>query len=68
MLCHRRAITILKYIIMNQKEEMYNDKENGGGGGNYHSFEATKTDKAIVWVTIALIAFAIGLTIFLCVK
>ena len=52
---------------MNQKEKMYNDKENGGGG-NYHSFEATKTDKAIVWVTIALIAFAIGLTIFLCVK
>jgi hypothetical protein len=42
--------------------------ENGGGGGNYHSFEATKTDKAIVWVTLALIAFAIGLTIFLCVK
>ena len=42
--------------------------ENGGGGGNYHSFEATKTDKAIAWVTLALIAFAIGLTIFLCVK
>ena len=42
--------------------------ENGGGGGNYHSFKATKTDKAIVWVTLALIAFAIGLTIFLCVK
>ena len=53
---------------MNQKEEKYNDKENGGGGGNYHSFEATTTDKAIVWVTLALIAFAIGLTIFLCVK
>ena len=53
---------------MNQKEEKYNDRENGGGGGNYHSFEATITDKAIVWVTFALIAFAIGLTIFLCVK
>ena len=66
MLCHRRAITILKYIIMNQKEEMYNDKENGGGGGNYHSFEATKSDKAIVWITIVLIAVAIGLLI-LCV-
>ena len=42
--------------------------ENGGGGDNYHSFEATKTDKAIVWVTLTLIAFAIGMTIFLCVK
>lgn len=58
----------------NMKNEMTEEQvqdhlqDENGGGGNYHSFEATKTDKAIVWVTIALIAFAIGLTIFLCVK
>ena len=50
---------------MNQKEEKYNDKENGGGG-NYHSFEATKGDRVIVWVTVTLFVFAIGLLI-LCV-
>ena len=44
---------------------MYNDKENGGGG-NYHSFEATRGDRVIVWVTVTLIVFAIGLLI-LCV-
>lgn len=54
-----------------QTEEQVQDNlkdEEGGGGNSYHSFKATKTDKAVVWVTIALIAFAIGLTIFLCVK
>ena len=52
---------------MNQKEEMYNDKENGGGG-NYHSFESTRGDRVIVWVTVTLIVFAIGLAIYLCIK
>ena len=52
---------------MNQKEEMYNDKENGGGG-NYHSFEATKGDRVVVLVTVTLIVFAIGLAIYLCIK
>ena len=57
----------MKEMTEEQVQDHLQD-ENGGGGGNYHSFEATKTDKAIVWVTFALIAFAIGLTIFLCVK
>ena len=52
---------------MNQKEEMYNDKENGGGG-NYQSFESTRGDRVIVWVTVTLIVFAIGLAIYLCIK
>ena len=53
---------------MTEEQVQDNLKDEEGGGSNYHSFEATKSDKAIVWVTLALIAFAIGLTIFLCVK
>ena len=51
-----------------QTEEQVQDnlKDEEGGGGNYHSFEATKSDKAIVWITVVLIAVAIGLLI-LCV-
>lgn len=53
---------------MTEEQVQDNLKDEEGGGGNYHSFEATKSDRVIVWVTLALIAFAIGLTIFLCVK
>ena len=55
----------MKEMTEEQVQDHLQD-ENGGGGGNYHSFEATKTDKAIVWITIVLIAVAIGLLI-LCV-
>ena len=49
-------------------EEQVQDhlQEETGGGNSYHSFEATKSDKAIVWITVVLIAVAIGLLI-LCV-
>ena len=53
---------------MTEEQVQDNLKDEEGGGGNYHSFEATKSDKAIVWVTVTLIAFAIGLVIYLCIK
>lgn len=51
-------------------EEQVQDhlQDENGGGGNYHSFEATKGDRVIVWVTVTLIVVAIGLTIYLCIK
>ena len=51
---------------MTEEQVQDNMKDEEGGGGNYHSFEATKSDKAIVWITVVLIAVAIGLLI-LCV-
>ena len=51
---------------MTEEQVQDNLKDEEGGGSNYHSFEATKGDKAIVWITVVLIAVAIGLVI-LCV-
>ena len=51
---------------MTEEQVQDNLKDEECGGGNYHSFEATKSDKAIVWITVVLIAVAIGLLI-LCV-
>ena len=51
---------------MTEEQVQDNLKDEEGGGSNYHSFEATKSDKAIVWITVVLIAVAIGLLI-LCV-
>ena len=51
-----------------QTEEQVQDhlQEETGGGGNYHSFEVTRSDRVITWVTVVLIVVAIGLVI-LCV-
>lgn len=51
---------------MTEEQVQDNLKDEEGGGGNYHSFEATRGDRVIVWVTVTLIVFAIGLLI-LCV-
>ena len=51
-----------------QTEEQVQDhlQEETGGGSNYHSFEVTKSDKAIVWITIAVVvAFAIAVLLII---
>lgn len=51
-----------------QTEEQVQDhlQEETGCGNNYHSFEVTRSDRVITWVTVVLIVVAIGLVI-LCV-
>ena len=51
-----------------QTEEQVQDhlQEETGGGSNYHSFEVTKSDKEIVWITIAVVvAFAIAVLLII---
>ena len=52
---------------MNQKEEKYNDKENGGGGGQPKvEKEETKGNKALTWITIAVVvAFAVAVLLII---
>ena len=51
---------------MTEEQVQDNLKDEEGGGGNYHSFEVTRSDRVITWVTVVLIVVAIGLVI-LCV-
>lgn len=52
---------------MNQKEEKYNDKENGGGGGQPKvEKEETKGNKTLTWITIAMVlAFAVAVLLII---
>lgn len=52
---------------MNQKEEKYNDKENGGGNSQPKvEKEEAKGNKALMWITIAVVvAFAVAVLLII---